>query len=511
MGTSGDHQGAHSLSDREIECRLVELHVSDAARAAERYSLLTEADRRGIGKAHGYSSVAQWYSKNTRCTEGSVQHLVDLGAWLREHPTVADALAASDIHAGHTRALHDAYCTIAVADPAQDEGTLRIHLATLLEVALHTTPGGVTHRARALVARAVADAQARHDDEQRRRAEEERLREEQRLQEEEQLRRERAASGGTPVPDDESESDSAGGAGVVPAALAGPRSGPGLGTGPGPMSGSGSGLGSGSGSGLGPRPVSAAENPALNTLKIFELADGRWRIEGNLDVFTIGKMRTALDPLTRPQPEADGTHDQRSPAKRAADGLGVIVDHHLYRRPGPGGGSSARVNLVVRLQDLDTAGCPHPSNRGAGEHGWPLDLEWAGPVSESLAELITCDADLGVVVVDGAGVPLAMGTEVRLATDEQRIAVKIRDRCCVMCGRPASWCQVHHIVYASDGGPTDLNNLALVCGRCHRLVHYDGWQLLMGQDGHPYAIPPAVTDPYRTPIPSYHRRRKPHT
>lgn len=139
MGTSGDHQGAHSLSDREIECRLVELHVSDAGRAAERYSLLTEADRRGIGKAHGYSSVAQWYSKNTRCTEGSVQHLVDLGAWLREHPTVADALAASDIHAGHTSALHDAYRTIAVADPALDEGTLRVHLATLLEVALHTT------------------------------------------------------------------------------------------------------------------------------------------------------------------------------------------------------------------------------------------------------------------------------------------------------------------------------------------------------------------------------------
>ncbi|WP_196248460.1 HNH endonuclease signature motif containing protein, partial [Rhodococcoides fascians] len=80
--------------------------------------------------------------------------------------------------------------------------------------------------------------------------------------------------------------------------------------------------------------------------------------------------------------------------------------------------------------------------------------------------------------------------------------------CCVMCGRPAQWCQAHHVKFWEDGGATDLNNLALVCGECHRLVHHGDWQLIMGEDGHPYAIPPESVDPRRQPIPTYHRRKR---
>ncbi|OZC60247.1 hypothetical protein CH267_04675 [Rhodococcus sp. 06-621-2] len=77
-----------------------------------------------------------------------------------------------------------------------------------------------------------------------------------------------------------------------------------------------------------------------------------------------------------------------------------------------------------------------------------------------------------------------------------------------MCEAPAGWCEVHHVVFWEDGGATDPNNLALVCLRCHRMIHHDGWQLLKGEDGHPYSIPPAAADPDRQPIPSFHRRRK---
>ncbi|WP_327212955.1 HNH endonuclease signature motif containing protein [Rhodococcus sp. Leaf233] len=77
-----------------------------------------------------------------------------------------------------------------------------------------------------------------------------------------------------------------------------------------------------------------------------------------------------------------------------------------------------------------------------------------------------------------------------------------------MCGRPAQWCQAHHIKFWEHGGPTDIDNLALVCGECHRLVHHGDWQLLMGDDGHPYAIPPESIDPGQQPLPSYHRRKQ---
>jgi hypothetical protein len=33
---------------------------------------------------------------------------------------------------------------------------------------------------------------------------------------------------------------------------------------------------------------------------------------------------------------------------------------------------------------------------------------------------------------------------------------------------------VHHIVWRSRGGPTDVNNLVTLCARCHGLVH-DRW------------------------------------
>ncbi|WP_235610126.1 DUF222 domain-containing protein [Rhodococcoides fascians] len=143
-----------------------------------------------------------------------------------------------------------------------------------------------------------------------------------------------------------------------------------------------------------------------------------------------------------------------------------------------------------------------------GDADWPFHLDWTGPISRFLAELVTCDADLTPVIVDHHGVPLALGRTTRLASDDQRIALTIRDTCCVMCGRPAQWCQAHHIKFWEHGGRTDLNNLALVCGECHRLVHHGDWQLIMGDDGHPYAIPPESVDPRQEPLPSYHRRKQ---
>jgi hypothetical protein len=41
-----------------------------------------------------------------------------------------------------------------------------------------------------------------------------------------------------------------------------------------------------------------------------------------------------------------------------------------------------------------------------------------------------------------------------------------------------------------DGGPTDLDNLALVCRAHHRAVHEDGWRLVRGPDGQFTATPP---------------------
>jgi hypothetical protein len=40
----------------------------------------------------------------------------------------------------------------------------------------------------------------------------------------------------------------------------------------------------------------------------------------------------------------------------------------------------------------------------------------------------------------------------------------------------------HHVQFWSDGGPTDLSNLVLVCSRHHTLIHSQGFQLVLHPD-----------------------------
>ena len=59
-----------------------------------------------------------------------------------------------------------------------------------------------------------------------------------------------------------------------------------------------------------------------------------------------------------------------------------------------------------------------------------------------------------------------------------------RDRGCRFagCGR-TKWLHAHHLTHWADGGPTDQDNLVLLCGRHHRVVHEGGWQVTSTRDG----------------------------
>jgi hypothetical protein len=59
-----------------------------------------------------------------------------------------------------------------------------------------------------------------------------------------------------------------------------------------------------------------------------------------------------------------------------------------------------------------------------------------------------------------------------------------RDRGCRFpgCGSTA-FSNAHHIVWWSRGGATDLDNLLLICGFHHRLIHEHGWTVERADDG----------------------------
>jgi hypothetical protein len=97
---------------------------------------------------------------------------------------------------------------------------------------------------------------------------------------------------------------------------------------------------------------------------------------------------------------------------------------------------------------------------------------------------LACDAQLAPVLRRRSGEILNLGRSERTASTAQYRALVVRDGGCVVpgCDRPPGWCQAHHIRFWDEmGGPTDLENLALVCNAHHHQIHDDGWLLASRQ------------------------------
>lgn len=105
------------------------------------------------------------------------------------------------------------------------------------------------------------------------------------------------------------------------------------------------------------------------------------------------------------------------------------------------------------------------------------------PLPAETVATMACDADILPAIFDTAGQPLWLGRTQRLATSAQRAAVTVRDHGCIVCGASAEFCQVHHIIWWSNGGTTDLDNLCLLCSGHHTMVHERGLTITTTPDG----------------------------
>ncbi|MFI8568279.1 DUF222 domain-containing protein [Rhodococcus sp. NPDC078407] len=100
-----------------------------------------------------------------------------------------------------------------------------------------------------------------------------------------------------------------------------------------------------------------AEDTDRNELFASTTLNGRLVAKMDFDAVTGEKLLAALSPLTAPRPAADGTPDDRSPARRRADAFGHILDRYLAMSDRPTeGGEKPHVNLHIRLRDLQSLG-----------------------------------------------------------------------------------------------------------------------------------------------------------
>jgi hypothetical protein len=95
-----------------------------------------------------------------------------------------------------------------------------------------------------------------------------------------------------------------------------------------------------------------------------------------------------------------------------------------------------------------------------------------GPtLSDAEAAIALCEAEVQVLVED-AGVPLWLGNDVRLASRQQRRALRSRSGGCQFPGcRQTRHVQAHHVVFHGANGSSGLDNFVLLCTFHHHRLH----------------------------------------
>ncbi len=218
-------------------------------------------------------------------------------------------------------------------------------------------------------------------------------------------------------------------------------------------------------------------------LSMAETLDGMVSISGLLDPVAGATVMTAVHSLvTPPRKSGVDAQDARSWPQRRADALAEICQSFLDSGEAPDkGGVRPHLSVIVQASTLNK------------EDGSPTaDLDGIGPITAEEVRMLSCDAAVSRVVMDGPSQVLDVGRATRTIPPPVRRAVTARDRGCVAdgCHRAPQLCDVHHIQFWSEGGETKLDNLVMLCRRHHNYVHQQGWRVTVRYDGSLGLAPP---------------------
>lgn len=217
-------------------------------------------------------------------------------------------------------------------------------------------------------------------------------------------------------------------------------------------------------------------------------ADGMHRISGDLDPETSALAMAVLHALGAPRPTDASGPDERTPGQRLHDAFRAVLKLALRSGELPvTGGVPATVLITMTAKQFE-------SRSGLASTSFGERL----PVDQALR--LADEAAIAWVVHNSTGGILNYGTTRRLASSGQTLALIARDQGCAFpgCADPPEWTEKHHITPWARGGPTDLENLCLLCDFHHDRFERQGWQIIM-RDGLPWFVPPAWLDAEQQP------------
>jgi hypothetical protein len=206
------------------------------------------------------------------------------------------------------------------------------------------------------------------------------------------------------------------------------------------------------------------------------------------DDSSLDDSRPDDDSLDDASPDNDAPGDESLPETRTPGQLrcdillGVITAGMAADQSAP----KSKTTIVLTLRADD-----YLSGTGVGSLSGVQE-----PISAQHARELSCDAETRLMRLGDHGEILSLGLSRRLFTPGQRLALTVRDQGCIWphCSAPPAWCDAHHAIAWSTGGPTDVNNGVLLCPAHHHLLHQSDFTLVM-RHGIPHLIPPKRLNP----------------
>lgn len=242
-------------------------------------------------------------------------------------------------------------------------------------------------------------------------------------------------------------------------------------------------------------------------------------------------VEAASDSLYRSRSAGDG-RAETSPKQRRADAIGLVAERAMAAgfeasaAPGTEGDEPESASgKAVAERGEEQAPSPISGTRaeryqvmlhveratlGAETEPGRSELSDGTRVSAETSRRLACDAALVRVERSDEGAVLDVGRRTRTIPPALRRALEVRDRGCLFPGCGIRFTDAHHIRHWADGGPTSLANCLLLCRFHHRLVHEEGWRVVVSAAGSPVFLDPrggshlpapigGALDPARTP------------
>lgn len=191
--------------------------------------------------------------------------------------------------------------------------------------------------------------------------------------------------------------------------------------------------------------------------------EGSWPSDqGAVIAKSLDRMAGRLPDIVDDENDSQPASFEVSLGTRRAEALVALASHRIAEDA-----DADRATVVVHV-DAETLGL----DRGG------VEIEGGGVVGAETARRMACDGRIEFAFHDCCGRTVGVDRASRTPSAWLVRQLRRRDRGCTFPGCDARWfLHAHHIWHWGRGGPTDLDNLVLVCTFHHKLVHEYGWHV----------------------------------